>query len=152
MIAEELHRRQSATTRRDRSKLAAVLPLSVDPQCLDVQFSTEQVPAMVMEQYTEIMGRAAQFARRVEVEPPRTGALLTRLTQSADAINMSNPIARWFDSSNQCDFAAQAVALYLDRLVESASAGGGDAEDDGGESRRRQRDRDRGGLGSELQL
>ena len=67
---------------------------------------------------------------------------------------MSNPAACTgvVDSSNQCDFAAQAVTLYLDRLVESASAGGGDAEDDGGESQRRRRDRDRGGLGSDSEL
>jgi GTPase SAR1 family protein len=150
MIAEDLHHRQSATSRRDRSKLAAVLPLVVDPKCLDVHFSTEQVPVKVMEQYTEVMG-AAQFARRIE--PPRIGALLSRLTQSADVINMSNPAINGglpVGSSDQCDFAARAVAQFLDRLEESTSAGGGDADDDGGEFRRRRRDRSRAGLGSEL--
>jgi hypothetical protein len=120
MIAENLQRRRS---RRERSKLAAVLPLVVDPECLDVHFSTEQVPAKVMEQYTEVAGGAGQFAHRTE--PPRIGALLTRLTQSADAIKFWSSEGVQLESSNQCDFAARAVALYLDRLVESASGGGG---------------------------
>jgi hypothetical protein len=134
MIAEELHRRQSVATRLDRGKLVAVLPLVVDSECFDVHFSAEQVPAKVMEQYTDVMG-AAQFVRRVE--PPLIGALLSRVTQSADAINMSNPAtsAGAVDSSSQCDFAARAVALYLDRLVERSSACGGDAGDGGGKFR-----------------
>jgi hypothetical protein len=139
MIAEELQRRRSGS-RRDRSKLAAVLPVVVDPQCLDVNFSADQVFAKVMEQYTEVMG-AAQFAHRME--PPRVGALLTRLTQSADAIKLWSSEGAPINSSSQCDFAARAVALYLDRQTESATADADSSDGDGdGESdfrRRRQR-------------
>jgi hypothetical protein len=148
MVAEDFQRRRS---RRDRSnKLAAVLPLVVDPQCLDVHFSTDRVPAKVMEQYAEIM-KADQFAHRME--PPRIGTLLTGLTQSADAIKLWSSGGIPIDTSNQCDFAAQAVALYLDRQAESASTYS-DGNDDGGEfwRQRQRRDRHRSGIGSELEL
>ena len=126
MIADDLQRRHS---RRDRSKLAAVLPLVVDPQCLDVNFSAERIPAKVMEQYTDIMG-AAQFAHRIE--PPRVGTLLSGIVQSVDAIKLWCSAGAPVDSTDQCDFAAQAVALCLDRLGESGIAGSGE---DGGEFR-----------------
>jgi hypothetical protein len=150
MIAEELQRQRSGS-RRDRSKLAAVLPIVVDPQCLDVNFSAEQVPAKVIEQFAEVMG-AAQFAHRME--PPYVGALLTGLTQSADAITLWSSGGVPIDSTNQCDFAARTVALYLDRQSESASADADSSDDDDdGESdfRQRRQRRDRGGVGSELQ-
>jgi hypothetical protein len=151
MIAGDLQRLRSMATRsrRDRSKLAAVLPLVVDPQCLDQHFSAEQVPAKVMDQYTEVMG-AAQFAHRME--PPRIGALLTRLTQSADAIKLWSSGGVQVDSSAQCDFAARAVVVYLDRLRESASIDADSSDDDESEFRRRQQRKDRRSLGSELEL
>jgi hypothetical protein len=164
MIAEDLQRRRSdpdaatmvasmaTRSRRDRSsKLAAVLPLVVDPQCFDVHFSTEQVPAKVMGPYTDIMG-AAQFAHRMR--PPRIGALLSRLMQSADAIKLWSSGGVRVDSSNQCDIAARAVTLYLDRFEESAGADT-DSSDDGESEFRRRRQRkgqDRRSLGSELEM
>ena len=45
MITEDLQRRH---TRRDESKLAALLPLVVDPRCQGVTFSAERVPAKVI--------------------------------------------------------------------------------------------------------
>jgi hypothetical protein len=156
LIAEDLQRRQlgrqSMPTKpsRDRSKLASVLPLVVDPQCLDVHFSAEQISAKVMQQYTEVMG-AAQFAHRTE-EPPRIGALLTRLTQSVDATKLWIRGGAPIDSSDQCDFAARAVVQYLDRLGESASTGLGDGDDSESRRQRQRRGRDRRSLGSELEM
>jgi hypothetical protein len=143
MVAEDLLNRR---TKRDRRRLTAVLPLVVDPRCMDANFSTEQVPAKAMEQYASIMG-AAQVAHRLE--PARIGALLTRLTQSADAIQLWSSGGVPVESSNQCDFAARSVSQYLDRLAESSSASGGDEGGSGGEFRERQRDSVRD---SELQL
>jgi GTPase SAR1 family protein len=143
MIAEDLH------TKPDRSRLAAVMPLVVDPQCLDVNFNVEErVPAKVMEQFAEIVG-AAQLARRTRrsAEPPHIGTLLSRLIQSVEAIEFWTSGGALVDSSNRCDFAAQAITRYLDMLGESdcASSGGGDDRGEGEFRQRRQRQqRERG--------
>ena len=137
-------------SRRDRgSKLAAVLPLVVDPQCLDVQVSAEQGPAQVMEQYTAAMG-AGQFVHRTA--PPRIGAL-PGLTQATETIKLWTSGEGPIDSSDdQCDFAARAVAMYLDRQAESASADADSSDDSESEFRQRQRRQRNTQNGSELEM
>jgi hypothetical protein len=140
------------------------MPLVVDPQCLDVNFNVEErVPAKVMEQFAEIVG-AAQLARRTRrsAKPPHIGTLLSRLIQSVEAIEFWTSGSALVDSSNRCDFAAQAITRYLDMLGESdcASSGGGDDRGEGEFRQRRQRQqRERGRResgssmrGSELEL
>jgi hypothetical protein len=125
MLAMDL-RKQQRNSRRDKRKLAAVLPLILDEACLSAEFSSDLVPASVMAQYIEIIG-IGQYAHRIQT--PRVGSLISRIIASKRAVKLWSGGGLPVDSWNQCELAAQEVTRFFDVLAQ----GGGDSSDSDGD-------------------
>jgi GTPase SAR1 family protein len=115
MLARHVFRRNA---RRGQRKLAVVLPIVVDQECLGVAFSPDPVPVQVMEQFTEITTGASHPAHRAQVAC--AGTLLSDMVHSIEAIKLWGlPVDGW----SQCDAVARAVTMRLDMSAQRENDG-----------------------------
>jgi hypothetical protein len=97
----------SSRNKPENNRPVLVVPLILDQQCIDAQLSAHPIPARVMEQF----GRLRRHSRREQ--PQHIGGLFSSIIHSKDAVRLWSGGGLAVDSWNQCEIAAEEVALKL---------------------------------------